>query len=324
MGWSAGKKQVAASHVIFNVVSWILVLLFLQPLNRIFIHTFSFPQQAVAALAFFQLFYNIVGAIIFYPFVGKLSYILQKYIRADRPHYILWVSTLELTEIDIWIPVLQKDINMLLKKIFKFNVHHLRIDQRVLLKKDASFDTKVQLEYVLSHDAFSEDYSVLKEIEESLLSFILKALRQSDLTPEVFTSLQHMYDGVEYMMYAAKAWKDEQNTLFSLFQSDNEFVKCHLQDMKKNMVALYVKIAEIIDNTNIKENYDKIMEIISTMKEENKIFLKNMGVYLEKNSLDQWLLTALFHVSQASERSHDAIWNAIKKLFLTDEQIKYS
>lgn len=95
---------------------------------------------------------------------------------------------------------------MLIKKVFKFNVHHLRIDQKALLKDEIDFDTKTQLEYVLSHNALSEDYQNLKTIEEELLTYILKALNQPNLSKENIQALHLQSNAIERILYAAKAW----------------------------------------------------------------------------------------------------------------------
>lgn len=323
MWWSAQKKQVAAAHVIFNVISGVLVLIFGQPLTWIFQELFSFPGQAVTALAIFQLIYNIIWAILFYPFIYPLSKFLQRRIHEEKPDYTLGVSTLELTDIDIAIPVLQNDVIMLLKKIFKFNVHHLRIDQKKLLQKDISFDTKVSLEYILNHEALSEDYHVMKVIEESILGFILKAMHQPTISKESLKKLQDLYEATERMIYAAKAWKDIENNTIALFQSDNIFIKNRLQELKKHMVELYVTIADIIDNTDVYKKYDTVVNIINTIKSDNIIFVQKISEYIMNNNLDQQLLTSLFHVSQANERSNDAIVDALKKIFVQEDQRKY-
>lgn len=321
--WTAKKKQVAAAHVIFNVISWLLVLIFWQPLTWLFMELFNFPSQAVTALAIFQLIYNIIGAILFYPFIDPLSRFLQRYIHDEKPDYTLWVSTLELTDIDIAIPVIKNDAITLLKKIFKFNVHHLRIDQKKLLQKDISFDTKVSLEYILNNDALHEDYHIMKVIEENILWFILKAMHQPNISKENLKSLQDLYQSIESMMYAAKAWKDTENNTALLFQSDNVFIKNRIVELKKEMVELYLNIADIINNTDVEKNYDNVLWIIQKNKLNNIIFVEKISEYLQNNTIDQWLLSDLFHVSQANERSNDAIIESLKKIFVSEKERKY-
>jgi len=211
---------------------------------------------------------------------------------------------------------------MLLKKIFKFNVHHLRIDQKALLKDAVPMNTKLELVYVLNHDELTEDYSVLKTIEEELLTFLVKAMHQPGIDAAVFHPLKDEYDAIERMMYAAKAWKDEENSLFELFQSDNTFVKARLQEIKKHMVDMYIRIADVIDNDAPRENYQKVVGIFQHITYDNKKFLEDISLYLDDHTLDKGMLSKLFHLSQSRERSNAALLGAVKRLFLTDTQRK--
>jgi hypothetical protein len=56
-----------------------------------------------------------------------------------------------------------------MKKIFKFNLHHLGIDQKILLDPMYTISEKYYAEYTLEEDKFVEDYEILKTIEEALL-----------------------------------------------------------------------------------------------------------------------------------------------------------
>ncbi len=324
MGWSAIKKQVAASHIIFNVVSWVLVIVFRQPLDTLFHYWFTFPEQATTALAMFQLFYNIIWALLFYPFIWMLARFLQRIYHKEKADYILGVKWLELSDMDVAIPVVRNDIIMLLKKVFKFNVHHLRIDQKALMKEEIDLATKTQLEYVLSHNALAEDYHNLKNIEEELLTYILKALNQPNLSKDNVQLLHLQSNAIERILYAAKAWQDTQHNIHNLYQSDNEFIRGRLLELKTNMIKLYLHIIPIIDGKDINENYDNVTRVAHEIRQDNKKFIDEISDYVTDHTLENWLLSGLFHLVKAFERSNDAILDALKYVFLDNEQRKYA
>ena len=117
-------------------------------------------------------------------------------------------------------------------------------------------------------------------------------------------------------MYAAKARKDAQHAATVIFETDNQFVVSRLKQLKKNMVTLYYMISEIIDKINVEKNYLGIESITEMIKNDNKKFLSDVWNYIEKNELEEGLLSELLHFSQAYERSNDAIVDAIEALFL--------
>jgi hypothetical protein len=228
-----------------------------------------------------------------------------------------------LTDIDISIPVIQKDIIMLLKRIFRFNVHHLRIDQKTLLKNDVTFNTKLQLEHVLSNDALTEDYAVIKTIEEEELTYILKALNQPNISKEIMDILQNQYNAIERMVYAAKTLQDTQYSISALFQSDTIFIKDLLRELKKDMITLYLSIIPVMDNNNLEKSYKTLVSIHASQKEQHKKYLSELSDYLDKNTLEHGVLSSIFHLIQTIERSNDAIVDALTKIFLNAEQRKY-
>lgn len=91
----------------------------------------------------------------------------------------------------------QHDVLILLKKIFKFNIHQLDIDQKVLLDKNKILWQKQKAVYSLSDDDLKEDYVILKTIEEDISESLLT---NQDLTN---VHRHRRYDAIQQMMLAA-------------------------------------------------------------------------------------------------------------------------
>lgn len=166
-------------------------------------------------------------------------------------------------------------------------MHHLRIDRDALLNNNISIDAKFQLEYILTQDDLLKEYSYFKAVEEALLTFILKSLKQPNIDIKDVGRLQDLYDAIERMMYAAKTLKDSENSLFNVFQADNSFVDARLAQLKKNIINLYVTISQIIDKKELKSNYLLVQEISLLIKNDNRKFLEQMSEYLSQHNLDQ-------------------------------------
>ena len=126
-------------------------------------------------IAIFQLFYNLVAAIIAYPLIPWFTKMLQKYIHGDLLDYQLVSLNSSSSSYE---SLLQKDILTLIKKIYKFNVHHMDIDQKILLNPDYTSSEKHYAVYHLSNEALDEDYDILQNIEESMLRGLLQRIHQ--------------------------------------------------------------------------------------------------------------------------------------------------
>lgn len=104
--------------------------------------------------------------ILLYPFIGAIARMFERYSNADKTDYEL-VSIKP--NVKNYSDLLQKDLTTLIKKIFKFNVHHLDIDQKILLNPEYTISEKYYATYHLSQDHLDEDYEVLKNIEEGIV-----------------------------------------------------------------------------------------------------------------------------------------------------------
>src|SRR5690606_2975578 len=74
------KKQVAASHVVFNIGTGIIAILFLPVFTRL-IHIIdgTTDHSNVIDIALFHTLFNLVGVVLFFPFIGLLAKKLIKW-----------------------------------------------------------------------------------------------------------------------------------------------------------------------------------------------------------------------------------------------------
>jgi phosphate:Na+ symporter len=83
LGASGGgriKWRVALSHVTFNVTTGILALIALPLLLKAVDAVIHVDQEPVLALALFHTFFNVLGVIIFLPFVGLLARLIMRWL----------------------------------------------------------------------------------------------------------------------------------------------------------------------------------------------------------------------------------------------------
>jgi phosphate:Na+ symporter len=90
------KKQVALSHLIFNFFTGIVALLFLPLLSKLVVMMISPEEETVLAVTLFHTLFNLLGVMLFLPFIGILVRFLQKIYpekKDSKIHFINQVST---------------------------------------------------------------------------------------------------------------------------------------------------------------------------------------------------------------------------------------
>lgn len=104
IGWSTIKKQVAASHVGFNIIFCIVALILFKPIvallqsirSWIVDPSLSGLSQDVQLISFFHVFAKAIWVLLFYPCIDRFRWLLEKIFPAQQPHLqlnIQWRNT---------------------------------------------------------------------------------------------------------------------------------------------------------------------------------------------------------------------------------------
>ena len=308
-GWSAIKRNVAFTHFWFNFLGAVLFLAFI-PWTEEFMQLFMSTtwENWPAAIAWYQVIYNVLMWILLYPFIGAIARMFERISTTEKTDYEL-VSIKP--HIKNYETLIQQDLTTLIKKIFKFNVHHLDIDQKILLNPEYTISEKYYAKYHLTQEHLDEDYEVLKNIEEWIVKWLLSRIHTG--TNKDDKEYLQYYELIDIMMYSAKNLHDTRDNFMTLLESESLMVKERLQHLKEQMVDLYVILADMIAS---REDTNKSLPGILSAIDENAIEIADLlAQHLHRQNLPWGELSALLHLISALQRSHHAIAQSIKKLY---------
>lgn len=309
LGWSAIKRNVALTHFWFNLL-WALVFLCLVPWTQEFMQLFmsTTGENGPAAIAWYQVIYNVIIGILLYPFIGTIARLFERYSHADKTDYQLVSIKPNAKNYD---DLIQQDLTTLIKKIFKFNVHHLDIDQKILLNPEYTVSEKYYATYHLSEEVLDQDYEILKNVEEWILKWLLTHIHNGD--PKKDKWYLTFYELIELMIYSAKILHDTRDNFITLSESESLMVKERLQYLKEQMVDLYMILADMIAD---RSDQNKSLSSILAKIDQNAIEMADLlGQHLHRQNLPGGELSALLHLMSALQRSHQAIAHSIQKLY---------
>lgn len=174
------KRQVARSHVFFNVLSSLIGALFFWQFIW-FINTFlGLEKNPVMALAVFNVLFNIVTAVLFFPFMYRFVAWTQKLFPEKKSELVLAIDDQENIFSDVSLTALKQDAILLIKKVFKYNLHVLNIDQHKLLDHRMGVKSIVGKYYEAHEEKLIEEYTIIKEISEKLIAYLLACPPSSD------------------------------------------------------------------------------------------------------------------------------------------------
>ncbi len=311
IGGSPIKRQIAYSHVGFNLAAAILFMPFTPWVENVMSWIMGSEKMGPDAIARFQVIYNVIVAMVIYPFIYLIANVMQKWVGKGN-HSDYQLKSIHETKTKNYLPAIEKDIVMLLKKIFKFNVHHLFIDQKILLNPRYTMSEKHYATYKLKEEKFREDYEILRTIEEGILHGLLKRFYLGGNKED--KKYLPYYEAIEQFMYSAKALDDTRPNIFLLEMSDSLMIRERIQTLKEQMIDLYITISEVIDNQSLKGNITKIKKQTKDIESTNEELMDMLGKYLHRQDMARGELSALLHLTSSLHRSHKALLKGLEKL----------
>jgi phosphate:Na+ symporter len=119
IGGIPDKKRTALAHLIFNVSTGVVTLLILPWLIWI-VQRFAHSLDAVVQIAVFHTLFNVLGVLIWYPFIDILTNFLNKFFKKEELHVTEFIHNVSINIPDLALYALQKEIEHLEDKIEEF------------------------------------------------------------------------------------------------------------------------------------------------------------------------------------------------------------
>lgn len=278
---------------------------------------FDLPRHNVFALVIYDVIYNVVGAIIFYPFLHQFVKLLKLLVPQKTPEFVLHSShIMVMAHVEKAIGAFTEDVNLLLRKVYTFNAKALSINTTILEDPKSSLETKYGAISVVDNDNLEQDYKTICTIEESLMQFVVKICeRHKDAATEYRTTLFTLREAIERVVYSAKTLRDSKEILDELREVRMPLIDEYVRQFTKEMIDMYVIIRAYLSGTETAQHRKHIEKYFQQLTNADEHFLNIISDTLPQEVLSNRELAALLHLSQALNRSHKAILHTVDLLY---------
>ena len=247
LGGTADKKRLAFSHFLFNVVTGILVFLFLNSVLRFTMTIFS-VKDPLMELVLFNTFLNVIGIIIFYPFINPLEKFLKKLFKKDEPQglskYIKNVST---KVPSVALEALEKEILLAYDSTVNFILNVLENGE--LKENGMSIWRKILYQPM----NLLEEYSRIKSLEDEITKYHI-LLQEEFLSEKEAQKLTSLMLALRTMVFAAKDIKDVMHNIRDMEDEEDRLVVALHGKIKVYVIAFIEKMEAYKKLDTIPEN----------------------------------------------------------------------
>lgn len=298
IGGKSEKKQTSIAHFSFNIVTDVVALIMLKPLLSLVLFVFG-DQEPLLALVLFHSSFNLLGILVFLPFIGVFAKYLENYVGGSNLQLMKHLSKVSPQVPEAAVVALNKDITYLTDDIRDCN----------------------QLAFVLktSKHSFESIYEQVKEKIGEMIEYIL-LVQEQEMSEENSKRLNQHLKALDHLSRSAKAAKDIHHDMKKFEKSARENIIEFQTVFLQSIQQMYKEIDEVTQFDNESHIFGEISRL---MKQNNEFYEKHEKVIFEairNKNMSESDITTLLNVSREIHSSVKSLLLALKDILLSPEK----
>ena len=316
IGGTPAKKRVSLSHLIFNMITGAIAFSGLPILVYMVSLIVDIQSDSLVGLALFHTFFNILGVMLFFPFLGLLSRALMK-IYPDRRTILTVYLNQTPTEItDAATAALRKELLHLLQECQLYNLRLLRIDEKLVFDNALPFEASRKRKYTLD-----QLYENIKLLHSEIFTFYSKIQTQGLNETEV-KELERLIHASRNMMNSIKNFKGFRHNMDEFDGADSTYLNSQYTAFRKRLVSLYHNLSRIAGMPAKDGQYDAMLDTYRQVEEEDNRFIESTMKAVAEKKVMEMDISSLLLVNRLFTQACRMQIYSLKDLLLTQELIR--
>lgn len=315
IGGTPDKKRTALAHFLFNVSTGAVALALLKPL--VLVTEYILPHaDPVIQIALFHTIFNLLGVLLWYPFIDPLTRALQKVFKKEPEHITEYIHNVSAKLPDVAAEALDKEIIHLAHEVENFALLAINIPPAKALKDRESaeklLDTYTE-NFAVSYDRL---YARARQLEGEILRFITH-LAVSSSDPHFQDYLNIQARKITYLATAAKAIKDMLPDLESLYEAETPEEQQFYRNLRYQILQSVQVFERALDGE--KDAYEKMNEIYQKIARSYKNSMMLIEDMAKNSNISSYMLTIAVNDMHLSKSFTKSLRNILSLIFAQEE-----
>ncbi len=310
LGKTIAKRRVAFSHFLFNLVTNIVAFSILPILIYLVKDVYGIDDNLMGLVALHTTF-NIIGIILFFPFIGAFAKLLERLFKEDKSDLSLYINKVPPMVPEASISALRDEAFAFIKRIVETNVVGIPV-------KEAHLETHLSVgesQSFFQGSQYGSKYEEVKHLEGEMIDYYAK-IQEEELNDEESQVLKNIIMSVNYASLSAKSVKDIKHNLVDFQNSIDNLIHKEFKSIQKRQVQFYSDFLSVYSS----ESPVKVEEIVTLFllnKELNNQFLGTIYSKLAESNMPEVDISSLFNVNREIYDSNKALLNALENLVIS-------
>lgn len=311
------KKRVAISHFVFNLGTAVIALLLLRVLVHFLLDIFGLREDPVMGIALFHTTFNLLGILLFLPFIHVIAGLLMHYFPDKAPRLTLFIQTVPADIPDAALTAMKNEILHLVHEVLRHHLGVLGIDQKLALQSRG---------YVLLNANGKEKkkltYDDLKLLQAAIFTYAAR-IQSHPLSEADAQTLNHYLHSARMALYSAKSLKDVRHNIDEFESTDNTFLNEQHVHFRKRLIETCLDIDRILYETTPEEITAEMLKLFRKLQKRDTNFVEQTVHAVNNNVLRDLDVSTALLVNKALYQSSRQILFTLRELLLNEEQMRH-
>ncbi len=310
IGATQMKKRVAFSHLIFNLITAIIGLILIVPLSMLVIKMVG-DKDAVIGVAMFHTLFNVMGVVLFFPFIGVYSKGLMKLFPNKKLQLTHYIHNLTAEVPEAAATGIQKEVIHLIYDTLRFNLSILGIDQQLVFTQKQDSSKKRTTE---------ENYENLKLLQAEIFTFASR-VQSGELEETETIKLNRYLHAARMGMHSAKSMKDIKHNFEEFGNDDNEYIYNQNLGFRKRLIQLYLRVVLVLEEDAHEDIAGEMAKLLKQINKEDRELVASVQQVVTNKSIGDIQVSEMLMVNRVFIQSSRQVLTSIREVLLTEHEI---
>lgn len=309
------KKIVGMSHLAFNLVTGLVAIVAISGLVGLVGVFIDIPTNSVTGLALFHTLFNVLGVLIFFPFIGLLARTLMKIYPYRKVILTAYLDRTPVEVSDAAAAALMKEVSHLLEECQLYNLRALEIDEKLVFDHQLSFE-----KHLIGKHSINELYENTKLLHAEIFAYYARLQAQKLEEAEVH-DLERIIFASRNIMNSIKNIKGIRKDLEDFDSSENVYLNRQYKLFRKRLLELYHDMNRIRRLESSEEQSRELLKAFLHIEEVDGRFIRDTLKAVSENKIQELEIASLLLVNRLFTQCCRLQVFGLKDLQLNHEQI---
>jgi phosphate:Na+ symporter len=308
----AVKKRVALGNFLFNIITVMLLFLFLRPAAGLITKQLSI-QDPLIALVLFQTMINLASVILFFPFLKQAGqFLLHRY--PDRDEEAWYISHVNPADTPLAMEALENETALLIRQVTGYSTSSFHLEEN-----DEASDAGSKR---FRSKNLPDKYEHIKQMYGEMHAFYLK-LQHNELHKSENERLGQLISAIRNIMYAAKNIKDAQPDIEQTRNSSNDLKYNFYNLTAEKVQRFYGQVAVMTGKGPGKNQFEALTALYQGITAGYAETLQQLYKESLANRVNEIEISTLINFNRQLYTSFKSVLFGLKDFLLSSREAEY-